>query len=258
MGYEKCLKRKGNVLEMKCLISLVWVSLMDRVRNEEGLRRAGIEAELASRVDQRVLRWFGHLERMDEYRMARRVLMAEVRPGRDRGLVGWMVWRWSRAADGRWYRLPGICDKDNKKLRALVHVEMIEWGVAIFAWSQCSFVLLRSGGLSPREGWDAVTWCGWGKLKRLYIKAQVPIIWAKGWMLDNCTCVVWLDYLALIEGRGDCILLLIIIMSRSWLSLVIKIFLFKYMCIIIVYYYACIDLVFFFVPAPSLAGSWCT
>ena len=39
--------------------------------------RAGIERELASRADQRVLRWFGHVERMDEYRMARRVLMVD-------------------------------------------------------------------------------------------------------------------------------------------------------------------------------------
>ena len=45
---------------------------MDRVRNEEVRRRAGIERELASRADQRVLRWFWHVERMDEYRMARR------------------------------------------------------------------------------------------------------------------------------------------------------------------------------------------
>ena len=29
-------------------------------------RRAGIERELASRADQRVLRWFGHVERMDD------------------------------------------------------------------------------------------------------------------------------------------------------------------------------------------------
>ena len=51
---------------------------MDRVRNEEVRRRARIERQLASRADERVLRWFGHVERMDEYRMARRVLMAEV------------------------------------------------------------------------------------------------------------------------------------------------------------------------------------
>ena len=33
-------------------------------------RRAGIERALASKADQRVLRWFGLMERMDEYRMA--------------------------------------------------------------------------------------------------------------------------------------------------------------------------------------------
>ena len=45
-------RRKVNVLEMKFLRSLVGVSQMDRVRNEEVRRRAGIERELASRADQ--------------------------------------------------------------------------------------------------------------------------------------------------------------------------------------------------------------
>ena len=39
---------------------------MDRVRNEEARRRPGIEREFACKADQRVLRWFGHEERMDE------------------------------------------------------------------------------------------------------------------------------------------------------------------------------------------------
>ena len=47
--------------------------------------RAGIERELASRADQRVLRCFGRVERMDEFRMARRMSMAEVSGGRVRG-----------------------------------------------------------------------------------------------------------------------------------------------------------------------------
>ena len=47
-----------NVLEMKCLRSLVGLSRMDKVRNEEMYRRVGIERELASKADQRVLRWF--------------------------------------------------------------------------------------------------------------------------------------------------------------------------------------------------------
>ena len=79
-------RRKVNVLEMQCLRSLVGVSRMDRVKNEDVCRRAGIEGELASRADQRVLRWFLHVERMDEYRSA------EFSGGRVRGRprLGWM------------------------------------------------------------------------------------------------------------------------------------------------------------------------
>ena len=58
------------------------MSRMDTVRNEEVRRRAGIERELVSRADQRLLSWFGHVARMDEYRITRRVLMAEVSGGR--------------------------------------------------------------------------------------------------------------------------------------------------------------------------------
>ena len=92
------------------------VSRMDRVRNEEVRRRAGIERELASRANQRVLRWFGHVERMDEYRMARRVLMAEVSGRRVRGRprLGWM--------DGVMVEAARQCAKDRKKWRALVHM----------------------------------------------------------------------------------------------------------------------------------------
>ena len=74
-------RRIVNVLEMKCLRSLEcheWIELRMK-------RRAGIERELASKADQRVLKWFGHVERMDEYRMERRVLMAEVSGGEYEG-----------------------------------------------------------------------------------------------------------------------------------------------------------------------------
>ena len=42
-GMRSAEGRKMNVLEMKCLRSLVGVSRMDRVMNEEVRRRAGIE-----------------------------------------------------------------------------------------------------------------------------------------------------------------------------------------------------------------------
>ena len=38
------------------------------------MERAGIKSKLSSRADQRVLRWFGHVEKI-EYCVARRVLM---------------------------------------------------------------------------------------------------------------------------------------------------------------------------------------
>ena len=80
-GMRSVERRKVNVLEMKCLRSLVGVSRMDRVRNEEVRRISEMEREFASRAGQRVLRWFRPVEIMDECRMARRVLMAEVNGG---------------------------------------------------------------------------------------------------------------------------------------------------------------------------------
>ena len=40
---------------------------MDRVKNEKLRIRAGIKREFSIRVDQRVLTWFGHVERISEY-----------------------------------------------------------------------------------------------------------------------------------------------------------------------------------------------
>ena len=64
------------------------------------------------------MRWFGHVERMDEYRMAKRVLMAEVsgwRVGRRRSL-GWM--------DGKKVALGnrGMTLEAARQWRALVHI----------------------------------------------------------------------------------------------------------------------------------------
>ena len=95
------------------------------VKNEEVRSRAGIERELASRVDQRVLRWFRHVERMDEYRMARRVLMAEVSGGRVQGRqrLGWMDGVKVASGNRRMtVEAARQCAKDRKEWRALVHL----------------------------------------------------------------------------------------------------------------------------------------
>ena len=87
-------------------------------------RRAGIEKELASRADQRVLRRFGHVERMDEYRMARRVFMAEVSGGRVRGRprLGWMDGvKVALGNRGMAVEAARHCVKDRREWRALAH-----------------------------------------------------------------------------------------------------------------------------------------
>ena len=88
-------------------------------------RRAGIERELASRADQRVFRWFGHVKRMDEYRMDRRVLMAEVSGGQVRGRprLGWMDGvKVTLGNRGMTVEAEHQCAKDPKEWRALVHM----------------------------------------------------------------------------------------------------------------------------------------
>ena len=85
-------------------------------------RRAGIEKELASRADQRVLRWFGHVGRMDDFRMARRVLMAKVSGGwvRGRPRLGWMEGvKVALGNRGMAVEAARQCAKDRKAWRAL-------------------------------------------------------------------------------------------------------------------------------------------
>ena len=81
--------------------------------------------ELARLADQRVSRWFGHMERMDEYHMARRVLMAEVSGGRvrRRPRLGWID-SVKVALGNRGMTVEAVeqCAKDRKEWRALVHM----------------------------------------------------------------------------------------------------------------------------------------
>ena len=74
-----------NVFEMKCLRSMTGVYRLDRVRKEVVRVRTGVNRELAARVDINVLRWFGHVERMDNERLVKKVLNVKVDERIDRG-----------------------------------------------------------------------------------------------------------------------------------------------------------------------------
>ena len=90
MGYESN-RDKLNVFEMKCLRSMTGVSRLDRVRNEVVRARTGVRRELAARVDMNVLRWFGHVESMDNEILLKKVMNAKVngRSARGRPRFGW-------------------------------------------------------------------------------------------------------------------------------------------------------------------------
>ena len=72
-------RRKLNVMEMRCLRSMCGVTRRDRIRNEEIRRRTGVTRELSGRADQSVLRWFGHVERMEESRLVKKIYRSEAR-----------------------------------------------------------------------------------------------------------------------------------------------------------------------------------
>ncbi len=85
-------RNRLDVFEMKCLKSIVGVTIMDRVSNEEVRRRAGIVRKMSERTDQSVLSWFGHVVRTGEERLTKRFWKAEVSgPNlRVRPRRGWM------------------------------------------------------------------------------------------------------------------------------------------------------------------------
>ncbi|WP_147453090.1 hypothetical protein [Xanthobacter tagetidis] len=84
-GLREAERRKLNVFEMKYLRNMVGVKHRDRVRNEEVRRRKVERRELAERVDGRVLRWFGHMERMNDERVVRKTMNYQVEGERPRG-----------------------------------------------------------------------------------------------------------------------------------------------------------------------------
>ena len=91
-GMKVTERQKLNVFEMKCPRSITGVSRLDRVRNEVVRARTGVRRELAARVDVNVLRWFGHVERMDNERLLKKVMNEKVdgRSARGRPRFGWM------------------------------------------------------------------------------------------------------------------------------------------------------------------------
>ena len=79
----------GNELSQEC----VWSYLEDRWTNEQICRQCGVEVDAIGTVKRNILRWFGHMERMEDERLTKRVYRSEVgRVGRlGRPRIRWSV-----------------------------------------------------------------------------------------------------------------------------------------------------------------------
>ena len=73
-----------EAVEMNCLRNICGLRRIDKVLNVKIRRRCGENVSVSQRIDQGVLRWFGHVERMGEERMAKRVYESDVRGVRSR------------------------------------------------------------------------------------------------------------------------------------------------------------------------------
>ena len=98
------------------------VTRRDRVRNEEIKRRCGLQKNLSERGEA-VLRWFGHVERMEGERLVKKIYRAEVEGNRGRGRPRR---RWIDGVKGclndRGLSIPEAkeCAKDRREWRRIV------------------------------------------------------------------------------------------------------------------------------------------
>ncbi|KAJ2951368.1 hypothetical protein O0L34_g13509 [Tuta absoluta] len=63
---------------MRAFRSMIDVKLSDRIRNSVIRERCGIKEDIVTGVEKGMLRWFGHVERMNERRLTKQVYMASV------------------------------------------------------------------------------------------------------------------------------------------------------------------------------------
>ena len=82
---QKKNERKRNAVEMRSLRRICGVSLADRIRNEEVHRIAGTSEDVTVRMKKNVLSWFGHVERMSNERMSKKMYDGKVSGKRGRG-----------------------------------------------------------------------------------------------------------------------------------------------------------------------------
>merc|ERR1712002_1056172 len=78
-------RKRMEAVEMNCLRNICGRRRIDRVSNVEIRDMCNKNVSVSGRMDQGILRWFGHVERMGNERLVKRVYDSEVRGARRRG-----------------------------------------------------------------------------------------------------------------------------------------------------------------------------
>ena len=78
-------RKQVDVIEMKCLRAIKGVRWFDRRTNESVRESFGERRGLVERVEQSLLRWYGHVVRMGGERLVKMIFEAEVEGNRARG-----------------------------------------------------------------------------------------------------------------------------------------------------------------------------
>ena len=78
-------RSRVRVLQMDNLRGLLVIRRMDRISNARIRELCGVRKGLDERIDESVLRWFGHVERMERDRIAKRVYVGECAGSRSVG-----------------------------------------------------------------------------------------------------------------------------------------------------------------------------
>jgi hypothetical protein len=73
IGDTSLIRDLNHVLEMRALRSMIGVKLSDRVRNEMIREECGMTEDVVTKIEKNMLRWFGHVERIDEKRLTKAI-----------------------------------------------------------------------------------------------------------------------------------------------------------------------------------------
>ena len=84
-------KSRVRAIHMDILRGLLSIRRMDRVPNVQITKLCEVAKSVDERIDEGILRWFGHLKRMENSRIAKRVFVGECASSRSVGRP-WKKW----------------------------------------------------------------------------------------------------------------------------------------------------------------------